>query len=316
MFIATAIFSLANTVGYNSVKPFPPPNPCGGFSNDNSPDTIAFGQGLWFGGKFAMVTYEFFIMAVSVNALRTGATAMSRRNEIGAHCVCAAVGFLFFTLYFVTVRRLKSEEAAMMQEVRTATSLAQANKLATKLDQRVREDGDWIMTGMQAWCGLLGVVLAAWGYLRYLFTQLLAEWEDGLKEASADWDRDLWVNDEYNRGQRAKKRLLLDVRKEALAEVAKPLEPYIVVFIAFGIPAIVMATDWCNDQTEAVMLTDERLTAMRPDLRAGALVPHPRDRPGLLCVSRAPGRALRCPNAWLEAVATLRLLELHLPGGL
>jgi hypothetical protein len=39
--------------------------------------------------------------------------------------------------------------------------------------------------------------------------------------------------------------------KEAYDEIARPLEPYVIVFIVFGIPACVMATDYCRDNSSA-----------------------------------------------------------------
>ena len=39
--------------------------------------------------------------------------------------------------------------------------------------------------------------------------------------------------------------------RDAYEEVAKPLEPYVVVFVLFAVPAAVMATDYCVDHSSA-----------------------------------------------------------------
>ena len=52
--------------------------------------------------------------------------------------------------------------------------------------------------------------------------------------------------------QRATKRRLLDTYREGFTEVAKPLSPYITVFLFFSPPAVLVASDWCKtDQNQA-----------------------------------------------------------------
>lgn len=46
-------------------------------------------------------------------------------------------------------------------------------------------------------------------------------------------------------------RHLLEARREAFKEVAKPLEPYIAVFVVFAVPAFVMSTSFCRDNSGA-----------------------------------------------------------------
>ena len=106
---------------------------------------------------------------------------------------------------------------------------------------------------MESWLGLLAAVIALWLRQRWLLHGLLTQWSVGLTDAHDTWDRELWNrSDTYVENERAKRRLLLDLQREAYLSVAKPLEPYIVVFVLFSTPAIVMATDSCAAETEHV----------------------------------------------------------------
>ena len=108
-------------------------------------------------------------------------------------------------------------------------------------------------TLMGVWLGLLGIVIAMWLLQRWLLHGLLRQWNAGLADAKDTWDRELWnTSDAYVEGERAKRRLLLDLQKEAYLGLTKPLEPYIAVFVLFSTPAIVMATDACSAETADV----------------------------------------------------------------
>lgn len=96
----------------------------------------------------------------------------------------------------------------------------------------------------QVWLGLLAAAVLLWACLRYSFTRLLTEWRAVETEAHKSWDRDYWSD--VDTDVRGRKQRLLDLVKEGYEEVARPLEPYVAVFVVFGVPAIVMATDFCQ----------------------------------------------------------------------
>ena len=63
-------------------------------------------------------------------------------------------------------------------------------------------------------------------------------------ESEARWARDLWAPE--NQGELLTKRRVFALARDGYAEIAKPLEPFVFVFVIFGVPAIVMATDYCQ----------------------------------------------------------------------
>ena len=86
-----------------------------------------------------------------------------------------------------------------------------------------------------------------WFYQRLCLHRLLEQWDDARIEAEQE------VEAVFNAEARAlllnTKRALLHAAKEAYNEVARPLEPYIAIFVAFSVPAIVTATTPCEEQT-------------------------------------------------------------------
>ena len=79
--------------------------------------------------------------------------------------------------------------------------------------------------------------------LRMLRTNDVAAAQAEAADVWADTRRSAWLA----------RRRLLQARREAFNEVAKPLEPYIAVFVVFSIPAIVMSTAWCQAHSGATI---------------------------------------------------------------
>ena len=101
----------------------------------------------------------------------------------------------------------------------------------------------------QVWIGLLGIAIAAWLFLRVVFRRLMTAWHHRLDESAQQWDRDLWAS--WQQGEKMTKLRVLTQVKEVYEEIARPLEPFVVVFVLFGIPACVMATDFCKENSAA-----------------------------------------------------------------
>jgi hypothetical protein len=66
------------------------------------------------------------------------------------------------------------------------------------------------------------------------------------------------------------RRQLLEARHEAFNEVAKPLEPYIAVFVVFAAPAIVMSTTTCQSHSGASAVADTTTNSGSTDLTYGS----------------------------------------------
>jgi hypothetical protein len=105
------------------------------------------------------------------------------------------------------------------------------------------------------WLIFLGVVLVAWIGQRVYLRRLFVEWVTTMTELTETVEYELWSRGSKEvEEQKARPRILLAKQKEGYLEVTKPLEAYIAVFVAFSIPAIVMATDWCGNQTNNAII--------------------------------------------------------------
>ena len=82
---------------------------------------------------------------------------------------------------------------------------------------------------VEVWIGLLGVAIVLWFALRWTYRRLLTKWRIELGAAEALWDRELW--DTSQQGARATKARMQHLVREVFDEVARPLEPYVVVFM-------------------------------------------------------------------------------------
>ena len=51
--------------------------------------------------------------------------------------------------------------------------------------------------------------------------------------------------------------------------VARPLEPYVLVFLAFGVPAAIMSTDYCRSHSNAQDVATASLTASNREITYG-----------------------------------------------
>lgn len=72
---------------------------CGHF--EQSFATIRFGRALWFYGKYAIVSFEIFIVGSSMWALRYGARTVSKCAEAAMHATCTAVGTAAFVTFYI-----------------------------------------------------------------------------------------------------------------------------------------------------------------------------------------------------------------------
>jgi hypothetical protein len=87
---------------------------------------------------------------------------------------------------------------------------------------------------VQIWVGLLGVAIAMWMYLRRTYTMILCEWRTVYDDTARTEAADSWAS--TRRGQWAARRQLLKIQRQAFAAVVKPLEPYVILFVLFGVP--------------------------------------------------------------------------------
>eukprot|EP00041_Stephanoeca_diplocostata_P007208 m.100232 g.100232 ORF g.100232 m.100232 type:complete len:214 (+) comp16780_c3_seq2:2-643(+) len=97
---------------------------------------------------------------------------------------------------------------------------------------------------VRVWLGPFALSLVLWVLSRVQYHALLRTWATEHAAAAAVWSRDLWAVSDQVQVQRQERVLVL--RREAFDAIARPLEPYVAVFVVFGIPAVVISTDFCQ----------------------------------------------------------------------
>ena len=147
---------------------------------------------------------------------------------------------------------------------------------------------------MDGWVVLFVIFVAMWAYLNWQLRLFKQAWTAAQSEAVDDWNRDLWNTSEPAvRDERERKQQLLNLQKQSCEEVVEPLGPYVWTFGAFSIPAILMATNYCAEQS--VRVNDRKsgpalpcytgcymVLAMRPLATAAVYFRDPRCRAELL----------------------------------
>jgi hypothetical protein len=100
-----------------------------------------------------------------------------------------------------------------------------------------------------AWDAVVGVAVGLWIVLRAVHLHALLALRNEAAAAARAEVSDVWID--TRRSTWEARRGLLEARREAFNEVAKPLEPYIFVFVAFAAPAFVMSTTFCQNHSGA-----------------------------------------------------------------
>jgi hypothetical protein len=222
-------------------------------------ETIRFGRAWWFAGKYGLVCFELFIIGASMWALRSGTPAVPRWVECCAHTSCFAAATLAFAVFYEMCSRINANGYNMMDENEAMTGAYDHLGDQDDLDDHPvyaaylqygagRNAYDSLIRSMLlAWDAVVGAAVCLWIVLRILFNraqrQLQAE-RDALARAQ---ETDEWVA--TRRSAWATRLKILEARGDAFTEVAKPLEPYIMVFVVFAVPAIVMSTSYCQSHS-------------------------------------------------------------------
>ena len=191
--------------------------------------------GMLYSGKWWMISYELFIVIISVATMRSGSINIPRNHEIAGHAVCFAVGLIVFLVFVLKAGpRLQAgvhgDLAAWVEYEAVETHL------------------------MDGWVTLFVIFMVLWIGLQLQLRKLTKEWNAGLVEAKEGWQNDdRWIEpDTAVNEARDRKQQLMDLQKQSYQAVVLPLAPYVWTFSAFSIPAIVLATDYCAAQTTRV----------------------------------------------------------------
>jgi hypothetical protein len=256
LMMANAVYSTANTI------------PLNGLSTDvldcgrmvMSFDAIRFGQAWWFCGKYGLVAFEVFILGASIRALCRGVSVMPPCVEAAIHGACCAMALLAFAVFYTMCAKINADGYNTMTESEEYTNSYNHVSPNDDLDdnepsiaasvhfKRGRDDYDKLVRDMLiAWSVLGGVVIFLWAVLRMLYRHALRELQIEAAATARAEAADVWVK--TRRSAWEARRCLLEARREAFNEVAKPLEPYIAVFVIFFAPAFVMSTSFCRDNS-------------------------------------------------------------------
>jgi len=88
-------------------------------------NAVQFGRAWWFGGKYALVCFEVFILLASVRALKWGSRSIAWHVEIAMHTACALSGLAAFVGFYVRADQI--EKSGFNAETQT---LSETNAFA------------------------------------------------------------------------------------------------------------------------------------------------------------------------------------------
>jgi hypothetical protein len=222
-------------------------------------ETIRFGRAWWFTGKYGLVCLELFIIGASMWALRSGTSAVPRWVEGCAHTSCFAAAALAFAVLYAMCSRINANGYNTITEDEAITGAYEHLGDQDDLDDHPvyaaylqygagRNSYDSLVRNMLvAWDLIVGVAVVLWIALRVLHLHVLRALRSEVAAMARAESNDEWRD--TRRSAWEARRLLVKVRGDAFAEVAKPLEPYIFVFVVFSVPAIVMSTAFCQSHS-------------------------------------------------------------------
>jgi hypothetical protein len=263
LMISNALYSAANAIPLNALRVSVVD--CG--RHAMSFDAIRFGRALWFCGKYGLVSFELLILGASIHVLR-GMSFVPPRTEATMHAACYAVAVAAFSVFYVLCARINADGYNVDTESEAYTNAYTRVRLDDDLDdsapsiaaslafQNARNAYDNLVRNMLvAWDSFVGVAVGMWVVLRVLHRRALLSLRTEATAAANAEAADVWRD--LRRSVWGARRRLLEARQEAFNEVAKPLEPYIIVFVLFAAPAFVMSTPFCQEHSGASTPGDE-----------------------------------------------------------
>ena len=208
------------------------------------------------------MSFELFIVGASIRALLLGQSAVPPCAEAALHTTCAVIAVTAFAAFYVMCASINAAGYNIETENEAFTNSYDHSSMDDDMDDsfpateastrflNARNDYDSLVREMLlGWNVVVCVAVILWCLLR--LTHKLVVWELLARKKAMERleATDVWVNTRQSTW-RAKYRLM-EARREAFADLAKPLELYIAVFVLFYAPAIVMATSYCQRHSAA-----------------------------------------------------------------
>jgi hypothetical protein len=223
--------------------------------------TIRFGRAWWFCGKYGLVGFELYMVGASVWALTKGSSSIPLWFECVAHMACWTVAVTAFVTFYLLCARINNSGYNADTQLRATTgSIDHGSPDDDRDDDLTTAEMDRFDAGRQeydslvrkmlvAWNVMVGVAMSLWVVLRLAYKWAQSKLQADVHIVEQTQRDDVWAS--TRRSAWDAQRLLLVARGKAFADVAKPLEPYIGVFVLFSVPALVMSTEYCQTRSGA-----------------------------------------------------------------
>eukprot|EP00035_Acanthoeca_spectabilis_P005438 m.113568 g.113568 ORF g.113568 m.113568 type:complete len:1135 (-) comp13027_c0_seq1:1812-5216(-) len=256
LLLANAVYSIGNAIPINKLQTGE--SNCG--ESALSFRVIIFGRALWFGGKYAMAVTEVLLLGASLCAVRYGAKTVSVGVEIALHVSCGTAAVTAFTCFYLKGMAIHGRYLNSATENEAYSSAYNYASLHDDRDDDLpgvaslehfangqAEFDSLIQRMLIVWNGILGFALIMWLLLRLVYLRTMRLWRsyegaahrNEILDEWADTRRSLWVAH----------RELIAMQQRAYTYIARPLELYVAVFVPFGVPAVLMSTEWCNQRS-------------------------------------------------------------------
>lgn len=221
--------------------------------------TVFLGRALWFSGKFALVGYEIYIVAASIWALLRWSSRTRVWIEAGAHLACGCLGLAAFLAFQYKAHTI--EKQGYNEATETYVQLIDYNFMNDADDQDDYNYGGYMKTEVNTflsardkynrlvrsfllvWDGLLGLAVLLWIVVRVVHRRALSRWQRRVDTDTANEAVDPWGS--TRQSEWGAVRAVRQLERAEYTEVWRPLEAYILIFVLFGVPAVLMSTEYC-----------------------------------------------------------------------
>lgn len=212
-------------------------------------EEAAWTRSVWIWGKYWMVCYEIMIVGTSIVALHFGLSTLPKRIEVMAHLCCFLSGITAFIVFATKMVPNNSQSDSLFDQyvggyhvyvLIDSNATAKDREFQEKMTPLFNNYTSFLTWMIRIWLIPLGIALVLWLLSRYMYHRLIQFSKSSFEGAQKGWDDELW-------SIRVRTRLFT-LQMEAYTGIVRPLEPYVVAFVIFAIPAVVMSTDYCIDR--------------------------------------------------------------------
>eukprot|EP00041_Stephanoeca_diplocostata_P010204 m.162455 g.162455 ORF g.162455 m.162455 type:complete len:305 (-) comp18069_c0_seq7:95-1009(-) len=199
--------------------------------------SICAGRSVWFAGKYTIISYELVVLVLAWYSLKYG-KPIPFNLEFALHVGIALIGVLV-SVTFAAECNLIWKRAGLLHTssptYEQSINASLAKKWYRQYNTSLEQYNNLMSNYLRVWAGLLTFVVITWAIVRIVLHKLLKSLH-----------RDLLAVTDVSKVQRLTLSKLHEAKRNLFFKVIKPLEPYVVVFVVFGFPTIVMSTHFCT----------------------------------------------------------------------